>query len=290
MAEKEEVAEQTEEQAAASFAAGFSEDAPQAPAATPPPAAATEAQPVQEDPPAETPPEPKYVQITEEQLARLVASADETDKIKQQLPKAFGTIGNMQQVITQLRSQTPAGAAVEINDDDFAELKADFPELAGHTRAALERILKRTNLTGTGQPATPAFDPEEVRKTASEIVHAQGLDDLNDLHPGWQDIVGKPDDADNDYRKWLATQPETYQNLIRSTYSATITSRSIDRFKAAQAAAKPKPAAARPQTPASPDAARRDRLREAVQPRGNGTPPAPHTPTPQDHFNEGFNS
>jgi hypothetical protein len=286
MAENE-VVEQTEEQAAASFAAGFDSETPTATAATPPPAE----QPVQEEPVAETPPEPEYVQITKEERDRLIAVADETTNIKAQLSKAFGTMGNMQQLINQVRSQTPAGAAVEINDDDFAELKADFPELAGHTRAALERILKRTNLTGTGQPATPAFDPEEVRKTASEIVHAQGLDDLNDLHPGWQDIVGKPDDADKPYRKWLATQPEKYQELIRSTYSATITGRSIDRFKAAEAAAaQAKPAAQRPQTPANPAAARKAVIEAAVQPRGAGTPPAPHQPTPQDNFNAGFNS
>lgn len=282
MADKEEVVEQTEEQAAASFAAGFDSETPPATAATPPPAA----QPVQDEPAAETPPEPEYVQITKEERDRLMAVADKTANIEAQLSKAFGTMGNQQQLINQLRSQTPAGAAVEITDDDFAELKADFPELAGHTKAALERILKRTNLTGTGQPATPAFDPETVRTTAAEIVHAQGLDDLNDLHPGWQDIVGKPDDADNPYRKWLATQPEKYQELIRTTYSATITARSIDRFKAAQA----KPAAARPQTPARPDDARRRVIQEAVQPRGQGTPPAPHQPTPQDNFDAGFNS
>lgn len=282
MADKEEVVEQTEEQAAASFAAGFDSETPPATAATPPPAA----QPVQEEPAAETPPEPEYVQITKEERDRLMAVADKTANIEAQLSKAFGTMGNQQQLINQLRSQTPAGAAVEITDDDFAELKADFPELAGHTKAALERILKRTNLTGTGQPATPTIDPETVRTTAAEIVHAQGLDDLNDLHPGWQDIVGKPDDADNPYRKWLATQPEKYQELIRTTYSATITARSIDRFKAAQA----KPAAPRPQTPARPDDARRRVIQEAVQPRGHGTPPAPHQPTPQDNFDAGFNS
>ncbi len=66
--------------------------------------------------------------------------------LKQQLSKAFGTMGNMQQLINQVRSQTPAGAVVEITDEDFAELKEDFPELAGHTRAALERILKRANV------------------------------------------------------------------------------------------------------------------------------------------------
>jgi hypothetical protein len=291
MAEKEaEVVEQTEEQAAASFAAGFDSETPQPQAApTPTDAATAEAQPAQQqEPSAEQPPEPKYVQLTEEQLAQIMATVDQTANLKKGLDSVAGTVGNVRKALDQVRSQTPAGASVEITDDDFAELKADFPELAGHTRAALERIVKRMNLTGTGEPATSTFDPEAVRKTASEIVHAQGLDDLNDLHPGWQDIVGKPDD-DNDYRKWLATQPEKYQELIRSTYSATITSRSIDRFKAAQAAAQAKPAAARPQTPASPDAARRDRLREAVQPRGQGTPPAPSQPTPQDNFNAGFN-
>lgn len=282
MAEKE-VEQQTEEQAAAAFAEGFDSETPQPQAATPPAGAApAEAQPVQEPPP-----EPEYVQITRDERDRLIAVADKTANIEAQLSKAFGTMGNMQQLINQVRSQTPAGAAVEINDEDFAELKADFPELAGHTKAALERILKRANVKGTGESATPAIDPEAVRKTAAEVVHAQGLDDLNDLHPGWQDIVGKPEDAENPYRKWLATQPEKYQELIRTTYSATITARSIDRFKAAQAAR----SAARPQTPANPAAARRAVVEAAVQPRGNGgKPPAPHTPTPEENFAAGFNS
>lgn len=290
MAEKDEVVEQTEEQAAAAFAAGFDSETPPATAATPPPAAATEAQPVQEEPPAEAPSEPKYVQITEEDFARLKAAADKTEAHAAQFNKVFGTMGNLQQIIAKMQTDTPAGEPVEITVDDFPEMNADFEELTKQQVAGLNRVLKKLNVRGTGTPATPTIDPEEIRKTAAEVVHAQGLDDLNDLHPGWQDIVGKPDDADNDYRKWLATQPEKYQELIRSTYSATITARSIDRFKAAQAAARAKPAAARQETPASPDAARRDRIKGAVQPRGTGTPPAPHTPTPEENFRAGFNS
>lgn len=287
MADKDaEVVEQTEEQAAAAFAAGFDSETPQPQAAPAPTPAEAEAQPAQQ----EQPPEPKYVQLTEEALAQIMATVDQTASLKKGLDSVAGTVGNVRKALDQIRSQTPAGASVEITDDDFAELKADFPELAGHTRAALERILKRTNLTGTGQPATSTFDPEVVRTTAAEIVHAQGLDDLNDLRPGWQDIIGKPDDAENPYRKWLAQQPEAYQNLIRTTYSATITARSIDRWEAAEAAAKAKPAAARQETPASPGAARRDRIQAAVTPRGQGTPPAPHTPTPEENFAAGFNS
>lgn len=287
MAEKEaEVTEQTDEEAEKNFSAGFGEDAPPAAAATPSPAAeTTEASTVdaraQEEPPAEpAPAEPKYAQLTEDDVAILKAAAAETASLKQQLSKAFGTMGNMQQLINQVRSQTPAGAAVEITDEDFAELQEDFPELAGHTRAALERILKRANLKGTGeQPATPVVDPETVRTTAAEIVHQQGIDDLNDLHPGWQAIVVSPE-----YREWLGKQPQDYQTLLHSTYSATITGRSIDRFLAA----KPKPA--NPQTPARQPSARRAAIEAAVQPRGTGTPPAPRQPTAEENFNAGFNS
>jgi len=303
MAGEAEVVAPTEEESAKAFAEGFDTETPPAQAATPPaeaPAAGV-TQPVTQEPKpgaaAEPSPvqEPEYVQLTKGELADLKAAAAETASIKQQMSKAFGTMGNMQQLINQIRSQSPAGAPVEITDDDFAELKEDFPELAGHTLAGLQRILKKVNLTGTGQPATQTIDPEQVRVAAANVVHAEGMRDLDDLHPGWRDIVGKPDDAENPYRKWLATQTPEYQELIRSTYSASITARSIDRFKAAEAA-KAKPAAASPKPPAATGAVphlatRRDRIEAAVQPRGNGaTPPAPRPLTPEEHFAAGFNS
>lgn len=287
MAEKEEVVQQTEEQAAAAFAAGFDSETPQPSAATPPPIATTTAapQPEPEAPKAEEPPAPEYVQFTKEEHARLMAVADKTASLEAQLSKAFGTMGNMQQLINQVRSQTPAGAVVEITDEDFAELQEDFPELAGRTRTALERIFKKANLRGTGEPATPTIDPQIVRTAAAEIVHGEGLADLNDLHPDWETVVVSPE-----YRKWLGEQKPEYQNLLHKTYSATITGRSIDRFRAAQEAAKLKPAAPPPKTPEQPKTDRREHLRAAIQPRGNGQAPAPQTPTPEDNFRAGFNS
>jgi hypothetical protein len=288
MAEKEEVVQQTEEQAAAAFAEGFDSETPQPSAVTQPPVATTTtaAQPVPEEPKGEEPPAPKYAQITEEQLTQIMATVDKTASLQKGLDSVAGTVGNVRKALDQVRSQTPQGAVVEITDEDFAELKEDFPELAGHTRAALERILKRANLKGTGEPAPPTMDPQTVRTAAAEIVHQQGLADLNDLHPDWQTVV-----VSAEYRKWLGEQTSEYQDLLHKTYSATITGRSIDRFRAAQEAAKPKPAAPRPKTPEQPKADRRDHLRAAVQPRGNGNQPAPHTPpTPEENFRAGFNS
>jgi len=277
MAEVAEVVEQTEEPdaaALAAFASGFDEETPPA-KETPPPAVATEAPSPVQEPKAPVPVTPRYVRLTEDDVQRLRSAADETANLKQQLSKAFGTLGNMQQVINQIRNQTPAGAAVEITDEDFAELREDFPELEQRQRVGLERILKRANLTGTAQVATPAIDPEAMRNAAATIVHDEGLKDLDDLHPGWRGIVGKPDDVDNPYRRWLASQKPEYRHLIENTYSAAITKRSIDRFYADQR----RPAVRQQPTSARPDAARRDRIQAAVAPRGNGIPPAPRQPS-----------
>jgi hypothetical protein len=286
-----EVVEQTEAEIAAAQAAfdsGFDSDAPPA-KETPPPAAAAEAPPpVREPPKAPVPPAPKYVRLTEDEAQRLRSAADETVNLKQQLSKAFGTLGNMQQVINQIRNQTPAGATVEITDADFAELREDFPELEQRQRVGLERILKRANLRGTAQVATPTIDPEHVRSVAATIIHGEGLKDLDDLHPGWREFVGQPGDTDNVYRRWLATQPPEYQHLLANTYSAAITKRSIDKCYADMAKARA-PAAVRQQTPARTDTARRDRIQAAVAPRGNGHAPAPRSPTPEELFRQGFN-
>jgi len=233
---------------------------------------------------------PKYVQITEEQYARLNAAADETAGLKQQMSKAFGTMGNLQQVIGRLQTATPAGASVEISAEDFAELAEDFPELAGHTRKGLEKIFKRLNVRGTGGPAT--VDSEQLASAVRSARQQDAFDVLDDLHPGWRDIVGRAEDADNAFRKWLATQSQDYQDRINTTQSASITARAIDQFKAASSSsgsAAVKPAASpQPSTPAPKIAARKDRFQAAVQPRGAGGPPSPSSSNADDEFQAGF--
>lgn len=287
MAEKAEpeVVEQTEtkeeETGAAALAAGFDPATP--------PVVTTEAP---AEPVAEQPVPEEYVQITKKDLDRLIAAADKTEAHAAQFDKVFGTVGNMQQVVNRLQAATPAGEAVEASEEDIAELAADFPDLAGQIRTTLNRVLKRVNAKGTGEePATlkaptADVDPDKLRPVVSAETHRLQLEELDDLHPGWRDIVGKPDEADKPFRKWMATQPQEYQDKINNTQSAAITSRAIDKFRAAEKAAV-KPAAVQPARPAE---ARRAAIQAAVQPRGTGTKPGPHTPTPEENLNAGFNS
>lgn len=288
-----------EKQARADFESGMPEEvAPAKRGAKPEAAEKPEPKPAAKaaDPaPVAKPPEPKYVRVTEEQFAALNAAAAKTASFETQLSKAFGTIGNMQKVLTTLQAATPRGFKVEIPKDAFAAMERDFPELAQHSRAALEATLR--GLTGTG-PANAEIDPEQLTRLVGE--HAAKLraerteeevEALVDIYPDWRKIVGAVNtlagevpDPNNPYRKWLATQPADYQARLNSTNSAAVISRSISRFQTETKTVVAKPPAANLQAQL-----RAARIRDAVQPRGDGGQ-APPARTDDDEFMAGFAS
>ena len=226
--------------------------------------------------------EPKYVRLTEDQFASLNAAAAKTVTFEAQLSKAFGTIGNMQKVMNELREQTPRGLKVEIPKDAFSAMEKDFPELAQHTRAGLEATLR--GLTGTG-PATAEIDPEKMQQLVSEHVIRLETEALEDAYPDWREIVGAVDitkqqpDANNQFRKWLGTTPGAYQVKVNGTNSAAVLSRAIQAFQAETKAA--------PATPSLKAQLQAARIQAAVKPRGDGGQ-APPARSDDEDFEAGF--
>lgn len=284
-----------DKQAESDLAAGFLSEAPPEAGEKAEPeakAAAPKVEPKKVEPKVEAKtPEPKapeaakpeYVQITREQLARYETAAEKTVTLEAQLSKAFGTVGNLKQVVERLQAATPAGQAVEITDKHFAKLEKDFPELAAYMREDLGEILKGFRGTGSAQAATA--DPDAMKKLVSDAEIARAIEDLEDAHPAWRTIVGNYGDEKkgNEFRQWLAKQPAEYQTKVNSTNNAAVITRSIDRFLASKKAVTP----GTPSKPAPKVAARTDRIRAAIQPRGAGGPPAP-TKTADDEFHAGF--
>ena len=230
---------------------------------------------------------PEYVQISKTEWADVVAAAKKTAGYDQQLSKAFGTIGNLQKVINGLRDQTPKGRPIEISRDAFKDLERDFPELANSTRSALERAL--AGVTGN------APDPAAIRRMLSEHQTEREVEILEDAHPDWRDIVGAVDvtqqmpDANNPFRKWLSGKDQAYQRRINGTDSAAVVMRAIDLFQR-ETKTRPTPAAtANGGQPNPVQNARASRIREAVQPRGDGAPPAAGN-SEEDAFAAGFHA
>jgi len=232
----------------------------------------------------------QFRQITEDEFSRLSASAAAIDEMRATLGKqsdtVFGKIGGLERMLKQFQDQTPSGSAVEITEDDLAELRDEFPELVGPQLKALQRIASKMRGTGSSaefdegrlhQSVSPLLDKASdgaVMRVKSEIA-AETLDETN---PDWKQIIGLPDEngaiPETDYRKWLSTQPPEYQARIGDSFSPIVIGRSIDKFLEHQTSLKK-------------NAERRDRFEQAITPQGDGGDDLP--PEGDDAFNAGYN-
>lgn len=243
--------------------------------------------PTKESGPAETPreeaiPPVEYVQLTKKEVDEIKAAAAKTASYDQQISRLFGTTGNIQKLLNESKAQAaqsqPGARKIAIDKTAFAAMEKDFPELAQQTRDALEKAL-----SGVDAPDAPTFDAGKIKET----LRARELEILEEDHPDWAQIVGqvagpndKPD-PDNAFRKWLATKDDAYQTRINMTMSPPVIARAIRLFQS-EAKAPPKP----PATPRTD--ARAERIRSAVQPRGDNAGGAPGK-SDDDAFAEGFN-
>lgn len=228
---------------------------------------------------------PKTRQLTEDEYQALMSSVTGMNDVRATLENRFGTafgkIGGIERVIKQLQEATPQGEAVEITDDDFAELREEYPDLADLQLKGLQRIASKLRGTGSAQmdegrirefiaPTISQASDYAVERAKAEIAE----ETLAETHPQWRDVIGNPEQP-TEYRKWLATQPHEYQERVNNSYSPVVIGRSLDKFNEHQASLKKKA-----------DSSRRDRFEQAVTPRGDGGHPS-HS-SGDDDFDAGF--
>lgn len=283
-----------EQKADAAFATGFG-DTPPAPAAkvieqTPAEPAKPAAAPAAVAP-APKPEKPQYARVLQQDWDNLKAAAGKVANLESQITKLAGNTPDAeriaQTVIEKVRAQTPAGLNVEFSDEDFVELTENFPEVSTFTRAALERLFKKANVKGTGEPEPAKPETLDVNAAVEKALLDREATALAEAYPDWDVIVGRPPTADSQpvetpWRTWLATQPAEYQKKIGETKSPAVVQASIDKFKATQIT---------PVAPAEPTraAARRAVIADAVTPRADGNPPPLNAPeSAEDAFGKAF--
>lgn len=277
--------QQDELQAEKDFDAGFTDQPSEAPAAK----AAEPETPAEQatETPAEQPVE-EFVQIKRGDFDKLMAAAEKTASLEQQMSKAFGSIGNLKQMVeAQPKAVAPVVGNVTLSDEDFAELKADFPELAESTKKAVQRALSKIGVSGAeGSNLSKA----DIERTLVELQTQKSVNFLDDAHPQWRDIVGRPDDPECEFRNWLKTKSSTYQKRINTTNDGFEIATAIESFNEAREAKKKAEAAAKNKTAQDPKQDERRRvIASAVLPKGDGGPAAPRK-SAEDWFNEGFQS
>lgn len=224
----------------------------------------------------------EHIRITKSEWDELKAKAAEVATLKEahqsQLSKAFGKIGTIEQVLNELRTKS-SGEVTQITDEDMADLRKDYPELANSIAKAFNAAAKRGYVAPANAVAAPAvaapkvISSDDVTKMVEQTVEIKMLDRAV---PNWR-LLGNS----TEFQTWLnsnPTQKKTFDDSWDSGYIASV----FKNFEEAEAAKKA-PANAAPAVNSS----RKARLEAAVQPRGTpGNIPAQKTDL--DEFNEGF--
>ena len=268
----------------ADFDSGFSSKSADDPTATP--AVVTE---VQAAPAAAAVPEPKYVQVTEEQLTNLMAKAGEFDtekaETKRKLDSAFGTIGNLKQTIDRLQAGTQAGKPVELTAEDLREISEQYPDLGTSMLKTLQRVAEK--MKGTGTAAAPFNESHIDQRVQQQLKPAReqiivdvrneiAAEELAETHPDWRAIAG-PDGSNTEFRLWLAKQPNGYADKVLNSSRAKLISEALTKFKQTRA-----PGSTGKQNK------RTDVLKAAITPRGDGGHVQGNDD--EDEFDKGFKS
>lgn len=248
MAGEEQEAVDTSANDAAAQAA-FDAEVGGAPTVTPEPKTAEEVKPeVKPEPEPEAKEEPavEYAQITKAELADLMAKAGQVDK-------AFGKIGGIERVLQQLQ----APGQVEVNEEDYAALTAEFPELAKTLIEAQKKTLSRIKGSASVDPAAvDRIVSEQVGKTRMELIDST-LDAIVD--GDW-----RADRHSEEFIKWENEQPADIKALVESD-SLRDATRMMRLWKAHKDAPKPAPA------PAPKTSSRKQQLEAAAAtPKGTG--------------------
>lgn len=195
------------------------------------------------EPIVEAPPAPRlFAGKTEEELTALLSDIPSMrDGYRKQIDNLAGNVGSLKSALQRLQQDTPKGEAVTVNDDDLADMRREFPELADMTKAALNNVLKRASLKGSAA-IDPAMIDERVNTLVTERVSSERVaihkELLDGFAPDWETVVGIPD-ADGvapktEYRAWLATQPADYQTKIGNSNNAFEISASVKSFQSAR--------------------------------------------------------
>ena len=234
--------EQTPAQIAAAFSAGFDDDEQ-----TPPPV--VEEKPEAKEPEVKEPvePEPKLAQITEAQLADLMAKAGQVDESRRQIDTLSGHIGNMKQVVEGLKQQRK-----QLSPGQLKRVAADFPELAQALQDDISEL--------AGSPV----DADEISRRVT-IAFETKL--LRAYHPDWKAVANSPE-----FHTWKAGLPTESRAELENSNDAEYLADRISEFKTmkakADADAKAEAEAKANRQPAT--TTRQKRLEAAVPAKGTG--------------------
>lgn len=226
------------------------------------------------DPEPEQPAQPVATapKLTDEELNRILAVVPD---LQAQNRKAFGKIGELQQVINELKGKDSGGqASLRVNADQLKRLNKDYPELA----QALAEDLSELPAGPDGKLDPASFEPiveQRVSAARTQLMEELETKLLTMQHRDWPQIIAAPE-----FALWKQTQTADEQAKLDSSWDAMYLSDKFTEYKTWLKS--------RSTQPDDTTQKRQHRLQQAVVPEGK--PPVNTGLSDDDAFAAGFNA
>ncbi len=159
--------------------------------------------------------EPEKKEPTAEE--RLAAEAARVAELTTALERERGRTSALQRKLdTELAAAKAKGGptkeeleAALADPEEWAQMKADWPEVAVAMEKKLEKEIARLKAQ---QPAAPSEDA--IAEAVAEALSAHEASRVERKHPKWRDLA-----KTNEFQSWLAKQPVETQSLANSPYA-----------------------------------------------------------------------
>lgn len=245
---------------------------------------------------------PKYVQVTEGQLAELLSYNKTIEELRASMESrfgsAFGKMGGLERTLKELHTASTAGETPVVTEadleKDLEELRPDFPDFTPRLAKSLAKTFGKLKGSKPAINVAAQFDAEAVKPVVTDVLNAKWVqarqkeetEELTEAYADWSAVIGGEKDK-TEYRAWLGTQPEPYRKVVEASWRASTVIKSLDKFyqfkdEAAKKAAEVVPP--KPPTKAAVD--RKAVLAEAVHQRGETGHETGKTA--EQEFQEGF--
>lgn len=222
---------------------------------------------------------PEIFGLSQDQFDYLMAQADGFSTYREQqeqtLRKIFGKLGEVNNILTQLRTSRPAG--FKMPDKGLQRLAAEFPEMARSLQDDLNEVLSQMSA-----PASAPFSAQEMEEmikpklddTLSTAEKRVELRLLRREHPDWKAVT-----ESDPYRFWKerVLPPDQAEELDES-WDADLVGKQLTAFKAWRDDQKKRAAS------------QRTRLERAIDPTRGTSEPTTEPEGEEAAFLAGFNT
>lgn len=204
--------------------------------------------------------------LTNEQLRASLSKVDKLDGMSKQIDRLFGTLGDLQQKITQ--GQPVTKAEKDATAQAFKRVHEEYPELA----AVLAEDMKDAMASATPVDIDGVVN-QRLAEKIGEIREVFEIKLVAMQHKDWQEQVVSPD-----FSLWLQTLPEQRRNDVVNSSDSAVVIDAVSSFKDWKAA-----------TVKRGDTTQRNkkRLEDALVPEGAGRA-MPVSQSEQQAFESGF--